>query len=465
MPPLQLTNLLHESLPHVSPKGRALLSALACVNGHPESSTELAHWLGFHDRYQLARALKREGLPPVGTLGAWTRTLYWIIESQATGATLRQLARREELDPAVAYKLIRRVTGRRWSEIRRDGLTGAILSFRDRCRSQAGGPPPRAFAKQYQAHSRPQFVRPDPTPAGVDPRSRRTARLRGELGERVPVTGAPFDVVPAATNVALVTRGHAAAVDVLALDGAPHVVRSIAVGPVPTRVVPGAGGDWACVTSQFSEAVDIIDVGQGRLLSAIDVGGHPLGAVLSKDGQTLYVSTNCDRLVAISLSRQAVALDIAIPHGSPHLCRHPSGRRIYASGWRSGLVAEIEVPEMRVMRTFTLGGIVQEVAVTADGQTLYAANEAGWLDVVHLPTAKRTAKLRLESAALGMALSADDTDVVVGLLHAGKVIILDRHTLEIRHVVHTGGTPRVIATHPKWPLVVANERGWVDFIH
>jgi hypothetical protein len=465
MPPLQLTNLLHSSLPHVSLKGRALLSALACVNGHPASSTELAHWLGFHDRYQLARALKREGLPPVGTLGAWTRTLYWIIESQATGATLRELARRENLDPAVAYKLIRRVTGRRWSEIRRDGLTGAILSFRDRCRSQDGGPTLPAFALWYESKSRPQFLR-QLAPAGIDQaRNRRPARLRGVLGERVVVDGAPFDVVLAAGNIALVTRGHAAAVDILALDGTPRVTRTIGVGPVPTRAVPSARAEWACVTSQFSEAVDIIDLEQGRLVAAIQIGCHPLGAVLSKDGQTLYVSTNCDRLVAIALPRQAVVLDIAIPHGSPHLCRHPSGRRIYASGWRAGVVAEIEVPEMRLVRTFQLGGIVQEVAASADGQTLYAANEAGWLDVVHLPTGKRTATLKLEGAALGMALSADEADVIVGLLHAGKVVVVDRHTLAIRHTLHTGGTPRVIASHPAGPVLVANEAGWVDFIH
>src|ERR1044072_3783241 len=124
MPPLQLTHLLHSTLPHVPLRGRAFLSATACVTGPPSSTTELAQSLGFHDRYQLARALKREGLPPVETLGGWTRTLYWIIESQASGATLRELAIREHLDPAVAYKLVRRGAGRRWAGGRRGGLMG-----------------------------------------------------------------------------------------------------------------------------------------------------------------------------------------------------------------------------------------------------------------------------------------------------------------------------------------------------
>ena len=464
MPPLQLTNLLHTTLPHLSVDGRALLSALGCVNGRPTSISDLAQWLGFHDRYQLARALRREGLPPMETLGGWTRTLYWIIESQTSGVTLRELARREHLDPAVAYRLVRRITGRRWSDISHAGLPEALLSFRDHCRGRASaaqirqataqpGPMRRLPLARHVLPSAPEINRPCQSP-----------RLLGILGKRVPVSGAPFDVALTATRRALVTRGHAAAVDVLVLD-APRVERTIAVGPVPTRAVPSADGEWGYVTSQFSEAVAIVDLRAGRQVAAIRVGGHPLGAVLSRDGQTLYVSTNRDRLVALSLSRQCVVADIPIPHASPQLCLHPSGRRVYASGWRRGVVAEIDVPALRLLRTFELGGTVQDVAVTADGQTLYAANEAGRLDVVHLPTGKRSSMLKVASAALGLALSADGADVIVGLLHAGQVLIVDRRTLQVRATLHTGGVPRLMAADPNGLVLVANEAGWVDFIH
>src|SRR5712692_9268815 len=135
MPPLQLTTLLQDTLPHLSYKGRAVLSALGCVNGRAPGSAELAAWLGFHDRYQFARAMRREGLPPLETLGGWARTLYWLLDSETSGCTLRELAERDDLDPAVAYRLVRRVTGRRWSEIRREGLALALLHFRDQCRN------------------------------------------------------------------------------------------------------------------------------------------------------------------------------------------------------------------------------------------------------------------------------------------------------------------------------------------
>ena len=119
---------------------------------------------------------------------------------------------------------------------------------------------------------------------------------------------------------------------------------------------------------------------------------------------------------------------------------------------------------MRIVRTFDLGGIVQDVTVTRDGLHLYAANEAGWLDLVHLPTGRRTAQARFGTAALGIALSSDDRDLAVGLLHAGRVLVLDRHSLETRADIATGGIPRLIAAHSSGGILVANEAGWVDLI-
>jgi len=465
MPPLQLTTLLQDTLPHLSDKGRAVLSALGCVNGRAPGSAELAAWLGFHDRYQFARAMRREGLPPLETLGGWTRTLYWLLESETSGATLRELAERDHLDPAVAYRLVRRVTGHRWSEMRRKGLAMALLHFRDECRN---GHHLTLHTPNGGGSCEAQRTRCVPLGGTTVStarvwRSRGPAHLRGTLGERVPVSGYPSDVALTSNDLALVTRGHAAAVDVLRL-GPPRVAHSIPVGPVPTRVVPNSRGDLAYVTCQFSEAIDVVDLTLGRLKTTLHVTGHPLGAVLSNDGQTLYVSTNRDRLVAVALSGRAALREIPIPHGSPQICMHPSGRRIYASGFQSGMIAEVEVPALHTARTFDVGGIVQDVAVTADGQTLYAANESGWLDAIHLASGKRIGRLQFGTAALGLALSADQADVVVGLLHAGRVVIVDRARLAVRATLCTGGKPRLLATHPTGTVLVANETGWVDLI-
>lgn len=466
MPPLRLTNILQTALPHLSIDGRAIVNALGCLNGHCAGPNELATWLGFHDRYQLTRALRRNGLPSLEELGAWARTLYWMLESEASGASLRELAARERLDPAVAYRLVRRVTGMRWSQVRREGVALTLLRFRERCRAVTVPAPrrlPVAVGDGEPYRRVPGVEYPFPMKLAPAPPALIRGHLRGVLGERVPVAGAPFDVALTPADIALVTSPHGSALNLLELTPL-QAAHAIHVDPVPSRVIPSPRGDFAFVTCQFAEAIDIVDLHQRRTTASIQVVGHPLGALLSRDGQTLYVATNCDRLLAVSISRRAVIGEIPIPLGSLQLCMHPCGRRLFVSCWRSGKIVEIELPTLRPVRTFEVGGAVQELVITADGQTLYAGNEGGWLDVIHLPTGHRTATVKLGSFVMGLALSADEADLVVGLLYAGRVLILDRRSLTVRATLETGGKPRLMAAHPKGKVLVANEAGWVDFI-
>ena len=282
------------------------------------------------------------------------------------------------------------------------------------------------------------------------------------------IDGAPFDVTLSTPCEVLVTRPHAAAMDVLHFNPL-RVAHSIRIGPTPTRVLANgrsaAGTRLAYVTMQFAEGIAVIDLERRHQVGSIPVPGHALGAVMSPDGHTLYVTTNQDRLVAISTLQRAVIGTTSIPIGIPQIAIHPSGHRLLVPCWRAGVIVEVEVGTMAITRRFEVGGIVQDVVVAPDGQNLYAANEAGWLDTIHLPTGRRTATFEFGTGALGLALSTDAMYLFVGLLNAGRVVVLQRQGLIERAAITTGGRPRLIAVHPDGDAVlVANEAGWVDLL-
>jgi cytochrome d1-like heme-containing protein len=476
---LRLTSVLQTALPHLSEHGRALLSALGCMNGHPPRSQELAAWLGFHDRYQLARALRRDGLPPLEVIGGWARTLYWMTEAEASGTSLRELAERERLDPAVAYRLVRRVTGRRWSEVRRDGLAVTMLRFRDRCaKGRANVPgalPMPLMVAVGESNGRPTarapLARAPILTWRASPQRTPGHRVVQSISERVEMGGAPFDVAFAGPGTALVTRPHAAAVDVLQLNPL-RVAHTIPVGPTPTRVLSSMrnGGrpsapHMAFVTSQFGEAIYLIDLARRQKAGSISVPGHALGAAMAPDDHTMYVTTNHDRLVAVSALQHTVLGSTAIPLACHELTVHPSGRWILVPCWRAGVIVELDADTLRMTRRFDVGGAVQDLVVSPDGQTLYAANECGWLDVIHLASGRRTATLEFGTPAFSLAISADQTLLFVGLLRAGRVVVLQRQGLIERASITTGGQPRLMAVHPDGSAVlVANEGGWVDLL-
>ena len=470
MPPLRLTNVLQTALPPLSATSRAVVSALACCNGHASSAGEIAAWVGLRDRHQLARGLRRDGLPPLEQLAGWARVLYWMLEAEAGDRSLLELARREQLDPAVAYRLVQRVTGLRWSQVRRAGLAALLARFRERCRDPFSTPRPRAGAQARAsagadaaaARERLGWARCEP--GWAEPRRARPGHPAAVLSERLPVGGSPFDVAIAADGTAYLTRLHAAAVECLAL--APfRVTGSIATGSAPTAIVLSSSSRVAYVTNQFAEEVAVIDLSRLRQNGTIPVPGHPLGAALSPDGRKLYSVTNLDRLCAISIDAGRVVASMPVAQVCTGLAVHPSGRWVYVPTWKVGLILEVDTRTLQITRRFTVGGVAQDVAVSADGLTLYAANEAGWLDAIHLPTGRPLARVQFGTAALSLAVSPDEAVIYVGLLFAGRVVQIDRPTLRVYGSLRTGGKPRRIAFDASGrTALIANEAGWVDLV-
>jgi YVTN family beta-propeller protein len=480
MPPLPLTTLFQTVLPELSAGARAIINALTSCNGAYWSAGYVATMTGLRNRHQLARVLRREGLPPLVELAGWARTIYWLLQAEATGASLRQVANRANVPTATAYRLVRRVTGMPWSALQRAGLSAVLLQLQDRCRvprgrGRASGPQrvaaPRRVSGPHRASDAWHAPRRQPLassatthagPAVVS--STRRQHPVGEVADRLALAGWPFDVAVSARRRACVTCPHAAAVAHVELPQL-RLSGAVPTTSTPTRVVVLPNGRYAYVTNQFTEEIGILDLDRGRQVGAIAVPGHALGAALAPDARTLFVTTNLDRLCAVSLAARTVIASVQVPQVCTELTLDRSGRRIYLPTWRAGLILELDARTLETLRTFNVGGTVQDVAVSGDGLTLYAANEGGWVDVVHLGPVRHRAQVELGTAAFGLGLSPDEAVLYVTLLDAGKVAVIDRRTLRVDVILATGGRPRRVAFDVSGCVaLVANEAGWVDLV-
>ena len=73
------------------------------------------------DRHALARELCREGLPRYSAVAPWIRVLLFSLQWETNGATPGGLMLRHGLDAAPVYRMIARVTGLSWLEVRELG--------------------------------------------------------------------------------------------------------------------------------------------------------------------------------------------------------------------------------------------------------------------------------------------------------------------------------------------------------
>jgi len=453
MPPLALASLLQHSLPWLSPHGRAVVNTLICDNGRVGSIITLCDRLGLRSRYQLGRLLQREGLPPYEELAGWICVFSWMLRADAGvgRGRLRPLAGLTHMDSATSYRLVRRVTGKCWKDLRLAGTTEVVRWFQQRTR--------RPHVTGYQTDLR--LSAPDPHPP-LPPLEPLGDRRRSRVA-RLPLSGAPYGIAVRGGDVAYVTRGHFATIECLDLNTG-QFTTTIPVGCTPTCVTFDPCGERAYVSVQHLGEIAVIDAHRHIPIQAWRVPGDPFPLVLSPNGRTLFVTTNEDRLLALATQNGHVVGSLALPATSHHLAIHPAGDRLYVATRAAGVVLEVDATRYTVLRTFMLGGWPQGLVVSPDGTTLYVANEHHGLDVIRLGTGTRIARLDSERGAVPLSLSPDHRFLYTGLVHAGEVGVIRRESLTRHGTLAVGGRPGQIAFQRGGNAIISNEAGWVDIV-
>ena len=117
------------------------------------------------------------------------------------------------------------------------------------------------------------------------------------------------------------------------------------------------------------------------------------------------------------------------------------------------------------VRSWTLGGILQDVAVSPDGGTLYVAHEdSGAIDVVNSATGAVTSKITTPAGVFGLKLAIDGK-TLWATEPSGSVLVIDRLSGQVSRTFSVGGIPRRIAfDRATGRAVVSNEFGWLDYL-
>jgi hypothetical protein len=127
---VKLGSFLAIAFPARTPDGQRIVLAVAACAGDVPSADEFAAELQFDNRHQMARALMRAGLPPLEHIAGWAMVLGWTLRAEQHGTTLFEIALERSRDPAVCYRLVKRLSGKVWTEVTALGSTWVITTIR-----------------------------------------------------------------------------------------------------------------------------------------------------------------------------------------------------------------------------------------------------------------------------------------------------------------------------------------------
>lgn len=113
----------------MSLRARAVVEAIVLSQGSIGSAEHVARALGLNNRFQLARLLENDGLPPLHRLTEWVTVFSWVATAEQNRVSLCWMAFRSRRHPSACYRLVKKVTGCGWEEVESKGSTWVLRQF------------------------------------------------------------------------------------------------------------------------------------------------------------------------------------------------------------------------------------------------------------------------------------------------------------------------------------------------
>ncbi|HZA09137.1 YncE family protein [Mycobacterium sp.] len=226
------------------------------------------------------------------------------------------------------------------------------------------------------------------------------------------------------------------------------------------------------IASANYDAVSVIDMVTKAPIATYALTDSLIGVAVDPDGKRIYVSTrgrDSVQLAAINTTTDEIDT-IELAHGAgisvDAVRTAPDGQRLYAavSGLYGGKLVIVDAHAGQVVRAVTIGSPIRDIAVAADGRTVYALTcdprRGGAITIVDAATTDIAATVEIGGFPLQMALSSDGTQAyVVDIKHVAVVCTV---TMETVGTIGVGTQASCVVASPDGArLYVADDAGVV----
>jgi YVTN family beta-propeller protein len=162
------------------------------------------------------------------------------------------------------------------------------------------------------------------------------------------------------------------------------------------------------VTCETAGDVFAIDAENFKVIGQIRIGLRPRNIDFLPDGSRAFVpSESVGEMNLIDSQNQKLLKTVALAKGTRPQCVRVSldGKKLYASGGRSGTVCVIDTTTLETLNTIKVGQRPWGIALSPDGKYLFAANgPSDDVSVVDLATEKEVLKVKSPGSPWGIAV-------------------------------------------------------------
>lgn len=259
-------------------------------------------------------------------------------------------------------------------------------------------------------------------------------------------------VTPVSTGFAFIPSGDY--IKVVSTESR-ELVKTIAVGSMPTGVAVSPDGTKAFVSNQNSDNVTVININTLEVVTTIAVGANPTDVVVNPGGTRVYVlNTDASTVSVINTASNAVIATIPVTASLPsRLAIHPVMNRLYVSGVSQ--ISEINTTTNAQVNTYTIGNaltVITGMAVDPMVGHVYVSDGGVAQNKVHILAIDFgiavQGSITTPAGPDGIVISPDGLKAYIAISENDAVAIADLNTRSIVTSVAVVQGPEWLALSP-----------------
>ncbi|MBS1860466.1 MAG: PKD domain-containing protein [Actinobacteria bacterium] len=244
--------------------------------------------------------------------------------------------------------------------------------------------------------------------------------------------------------------------------GNQEVGKPIAAGDGPNSIAITPNGRRALVLDTVSETVTIIDVATRTPVATIPVASHPERVAISPDGKTAYVTVEGNENVFLVNPESNASSTTGSYKVGPQafaVAFTPDGKYAYV-GIEPGSVQVIETGTGNLVGgPIPVGGPPEAITFAPDGKTAYVS-EGSEVAVIDAALRMTTQHIPVGAVASGLAVTPNGQRLYAAASGAGTVTAIETATNKtVGSPINVGTEPREVAITPDAKTAYVGVRG------
>ena len=269
----------------------------------------------------------------------------------------------------------------------------------------------------------------------------------------------PLCEIPARVYVPNSTAGTVDVIDPATFT----VIDHYAVGAIPHHIAPAWDMSALYVDNEGSSSLTVLDIHSGKPTGQHISIPFPYNLYFTPDGtKAVVVVERLQRIEFRDPHDWHLLGSVGIPWpGADHLDFSADGSYLMISTEWSGVVARVDVVNMRLAGSVWVGGLPIDIKLSPDGRYFYVSNQGRMgVSVVDPVAMKEVAFIPTGRGAHGFQISRDTKSLYVSNRMEGSISVIDFATQKqvAKWFIPGGGSPDMLQVSPDGTQLWASGR-------